>query len=73
MKQKKNLKMTQVPDLVVGSNEITNVSQDQIIHIVGYYSCLAVRNGKKDQGQENNLGNWGRLKVLNDTKLILNY
>ena len=36
-----------------------------------YLSRLAVRNGKKNPGQETGLGNRGRLKVLNDTKLIL--
>ena len=35
-------------------------------------SRLAVRNGKKSPNQEIGLGNRGRLKVLNDTKLILN-
>ena len=34
-------------------------------------SCpLAVRNVKKSPGQETGLGNRGRLKVLNDTKLV---
>ena len=35
-------------------------------------SCLTVRSGKKSSNQESGLGNRGRLKVLNDTKLILN-
>ena len=35
-------------------------------------SRLAVRSGKKSPNQETGLGNRGRLKVLNDTKLILN-
>ena len=32
----------------------------------------AVRNGEKKTEQETGLGNRGRLKVLNDTKLVLN-
>ena len=36
------------------------------------YSCLDVKNCKKSPGQKTVLGNRGRLKVLNDTKLILN-
>ena len=31
-----------------------------------------VRSGKKSPNQETGLGNRGRLKVLNDTKLVLN-
>jgi hypothetical protein len=38
-----------------------------------YQSILAVRNGKKSPNQETGSGNRGRLKVLNDTKLIQNY
>ena len=37
--------------------------------------CLeqsGVRSSKKSPGQETGLGNRGRLKVLNDTKFILN-
>ena len=37
-----------------------------------YYSRLAVRSGQKSPNQETGLGNRERLKVLNDTKLILN-
>jgi hypothetical protein len=35
-------------------------------------SNLAVRSGKKNSGQETGLGNRGRLKVLNGTKMVLN-
>ena len=41
-------------------------------HIILLNSNLAVRSGKKSQGQETGLGNRGLLKVLNDTKLVLN-
>ena len=34
--------------------------------------CLAVRSGKKSPYHGTGLGNRGHLKVLNDTKLILN-
>ena len=37
-----------------------------------YYSNLAVRGDKKSPNQETDLGNRGCLKVLNDTKLVLN-
>ena len=37
-----------------------------------HQSHLAVRISKRSPSQETDLGNWGRLKVLNDTKLILN-
>ena len=36
------------------------------------YSCLAVRSGKKSPNEEIGLGNRGLLKLLNDTKLVLN-
>ena len=39
---------------------------------VYYESCVAVRSGKKSPNQETGLGNRGHLKVLNDTKFILN-
>ena len=37
-----------------------------------HQSSVAVRNGKISPGQETGLGNRERLKVLNDTKLVLN-
>ena len=40
--------------------------------VICYLSRVAVRNGKKKSGQETGLGNRERLKVLNDTKLVLN-
>ena len=36
------------------------------------YGTLYTRSGKKTPGQETGLGNRERLKVLNDTKLVLN-
>jgi hypothetical protein len=36
------------------------------------FHCIAVRNVKKSPGQETGLGNRGCLKVLKDTKLVLN-
>ena len=39
---------------------------------VYYQSNLAVRSGKKSPGQDPGLENRGRLKVLNNTKLVLN-
>ena len=38
----------------------------------GSLSLFAVRSDKKSPNQETGLGNRGRLKVLNDTKLALN-
>ena len=38
-----------------------------------YQSSLAVRSGKKSPNQETGLGTRGQLRVLNDTKLTLNY
>ena len=35
-------------------------------------NCSAARNGKKSPGQETGFGNRGRMKVQNDTKLVLN-
>ena len=37
-----------------------------------YLGRLAVRNGKKSPEQQTGFGKKGRLKLLNDTKLILN-
>ena len=39
---------------------------------VTYQSQFAVRHSKKSSNQETGLGNRGHLKVLNDTKLVLN-
>ena len=36
------------------------------------FGGLVVRSGKKSPNQETGLGNRGRLKVLNDSNLILN-
>ena len=37
-----------------------------------HYSCFVVRSVKKSHCQETGLGNRGRQKVPNDTKLVLN-
>ena len=44
----------------------------KILFIHVFSSPLAVRNGNKSPGQKTCLGNRERLKVLNDTKLVLN-
>ena len=44
----------------------------EYLHRLDPYSSLAVRSGKKSPNQETGLENRGRLKVLNDTKFILN-
>ena len=37
-----------------------------------FFLITVVRNGKKSPNQETDFGSRGRLKVLNDTKLVLN-
>ena len=43
-----------------------------ILFLIARAVLIHVRSGGKSPGQEVGFGNRGRLKVLNDTKLVLN-
>ena len=69
-----NLKLS--PHKLKGKHAASQTRPDQLPcstgHYIQAYSCLAVRSGKKSPNQETGLGNRGLLKVLNDTKFVLN-
>ena len=49
-----------------------SLALDKLLLHLRNYSRFAIRNGKKSPNQETGFGNRGHLKVMNDTKLVLN-